>query len=167
MDCTWPVRRGWRRSGCAACSRGDAICRPRATAPSGRPTARIAEGLSARTVATAAIDVSDGLAQDVGHLAQDSGCGFLLDAAAILAAGGDALSRGAVLLGADPLDLALYGGEDYALVIASAEPVDGFLRVGELAGFAGLSSDEPRARLRRLDGSVCLLATGGFDHFRV
>ncbi len=132
-----------------------------------RPTARIAEGLRARGVATAAIDVSDGLAQDVGHLAQDSGRGFLLHESAVLAAGGDALLQGAQLLGAEPLDLALYGGEDYALVVASAEPIDGFLRIGELTDGAGLSREEPRGRLRRADGSVCLLVARGFDHFRV
>jgi thiamine-monophosphate kinase len=132
-----------------------------------RPAARIAEGLRARDVATAAIDVSDGLAQDVGHLAQDSGRGFVLEESALLAAGGDALLRGATVLGADPLDLALYGGEDYALVVASAEPIEGFVRIGELTEGAGLSQEEPRGRLRRVDGAVSLLVARGFDHFRV
>ena len=79
-----------------------------------RPRARLAEGRRACGRARAAIDVSDGLARDVGHLARASGVRAVLDAARIV---GDDLREAAAALGRDPLALALYGGEDYALVV--------------------------------------------------
>ena len=133
-----------------------------------RPTARIAEGVRARAVATAAVDVSDGLAQDVDHLAEDSGTGFLLEETAILAAAGEPLLRAAVLLGVDALDLALRGGEDYALVVASPSMLAGFVRIGELTSHSELSNEPcSRGRLRRADGRESYLAARGFDHFRM
>jgi len=76
-----------------------------------RPVARIREGVIARSVgASACIDVSDGLAADVTHLADQSDVGLEL----VL---GDEL----VAPGADR-DEALHGGEDYELVIATPDP---------------------------------------------
>ena len=46
-----------------------------------RPRARIAEGSQLAGVASAAIDVSDGLLQDLAHLAAAAGVGFELEAA--------------------------------------------------------------------------------------
>ncbi len=74
-----------------------------------RPRARIAAGQAAgRGGATAMIDVSDGFAADLWHLADASGVGFELE-------------RVPVAEGASAED-ALGGGEDYELVIATAEP---------------------------------------------
>ncbi len=137
-----------------------------------RPTARIADGVRVRRLVTraAAIDVSDGLVQDIAHLAEDSHAGFVLEEDGILRAGGEPLARAAALLGTSPLDLALYGGEDYALVVASPLPLDvvggnGFVRIGELIEDTqtGLS----RGHLRRKDGALSPLVARGFDHFRV
>lgn len=74
-----------------------------------RPLARLAEGALARTAgATAMIDVSDGLALDLHRLADASGVGFHLE-------------RVPVAGGATEGD-ALGGGEDYELVVATADP---------------------------------------------
>jgi thiamine-monophosphate kinase len=74
-----------------------------------RPRARLEEGRCARLAgARAMVDVSDGLAADVGHLADASGVGVALDEVPVAA--------GATL------DEALGGGEDYELVLASADP---------------------------------------------
>ncbi|MGO8871323.1 MAG: thiamine-phosphate kinase [Acidimicrobiales bacterium] len=85
-----------------------------------RPVARLAEGETARLAgATAAIDISDGLAADVRHLARSSQVGLALD-------------RLPVAEGATE-DEALGGGEDYELVIATPVPdrlVDDFASAG-------------------------------------
>ena len=80
-----------------------------------RPVARVGEGQTlARAGATAMMDLSDGLAKDLSRLCAASGCGarVRLDdvpvSAAVRAAGD--------VLGVDPLELALSGGEDYELL---------------------------------------------------
>jgi thiamine-monophosphate kinase len=122
-----------------------------------RPEARIREGLAAGSPGVAAIDVSDGLAQDVGHLATASGVRVLLDVDALV--GSDLRSLSATL-GRDPLEWALYGGEDYALVVVGPESfVDGFLRIGIIEAGA------PFVGLRRSNGQVVAIEGGGYDHF--
>jgi thiamine-monophosphate kinase len=125
-----------------------------------RPRARIAEGLAASKRARAAIDVSDGLAQDVAHLAAASGVRAILDADAI--AGAD-LVEVARAIGRDPMDLALGGGEDYALVVVLPEggSLDGFVRIGEIAPREG----DACVALRSRDGRVVACDARGFDHF--
>jgi thiamine-monophosphate kinase len=127
-----------------------------------RPIARIAEGRALVGVAHAAIDVSDGLSHDAWQLAEASDVRLVLNAAAILASGGDALGVAAGALGRDPLDFALHGGEDYALVAASSSPLHGFVRSGtvEAADPAGGA----RLLLTTSHGTAPL-SPRGFDHF--
>jgi thiamine-monophosphate kinase len=120
------------------------------------PRALIHEGRAMSAVAHAAIDVSDGLARDAGHIAASSRVGIVLDAEAI--AQDAALREVAAALVVDPLELALHGGEDYALVASSAEPIAGFQRIGDVVAGEGL-------RLRTRAGEVPL-EPKGFDHFR-
>jgi thiamine-monophosphate kinase len=124
-----------------------------------RPRARIADGLRAADRAHAAIDVSDGLAQDVGHVAEASDVSIVLDTAAVVGADLRAI---AAEIGRDPLDLALRGGEDYAVVVTLApdDALDGFVRIGEVIPRAAA-----RVLLRREDGSIAALDGRGFDHF--
>jgi thiamine-monophosphate kinase len=83
-----------------------------------RPVARVRVGraVAAHRAATAAIDLSDGLAAAVTQLAAASGTGAMIDAAAI------PVDLGArawhARTGADPVLAALSGGEDYELLFA-------------------------------------------------
>jgi thiamine-monophosphate kinase len=142
------------REGAAAVSLESAVAAWR------RPRALVAEGIRARGRAHAAIDVSDGLARDVGHIARASGVRAVLDAASIV---GAALFATATALGCDPLALALYGGEDYALVVVlpPGESLAGFARIGVIEELTG----GPPIALRRQDGAVVALDERGFDHF--
>jgi thiamine-monophosphate kinase len=127
-----------------------------------RPVARIEAGLSARGVARAAIDVSDGLAADLGQVARASGVRALIEAEALITPD---LIEAADLCGADPLDLALHGGEDYALLIAGpgAGALPGFARIGRCVPRA---DGEPELGLVGADGRIAAVEAGGFDHFR-
>ncbi len=79
-------------------------------------TPRVREALELHAAADlhALIDVSDGLAADVGHLCRESGCGAVLRAEAV------PVSDAARLMndGTTPLDHALADGEDFELVCA-------------------------------------------------
>ena len=80
-----------------------------------RPRPRVALGQAAVGVARAAIDVSDGLLQDLGHLCEASGTGARVELARLpLSAAYRAATRG----DRDPFEAALSGGEDYELVLA-------------------------------------------------
>ncbi len=121
------------------------------------PHALIAPGRAMAAFASAAIDVSDGLARDLGHMADASGVQAVVDEASIRSE--PRLADVAGALGTDPLELALYGGEDYALLVTSpvSIPVPGFRRIGEMRPGQGLV-------LRARDGERAI-EPRGFDHF--
>ncbi len=121
-----------------------------------RPVARIAAGLRMATVAHAALDVSDGLAIDAARLAAASAVRVVLDEAALRNHLHSATIAVARALGEDPLELALAGGEDYALLCASPQAIEGFVRVGAIELGEGCVLRGPAG-----DRTV----TGGFDHF--
>ncbi len=85
-----------------------------------RPRARVALGQSAAAGGVGCgMDISDGLLQDLGHIAVASGCGIELAAAAL------PLAPAAVsILGHEAaLDLALGGGEDFELILCGPEGI--------------------------------------------
>ena len=84
------------------------------------PEPRLALGAGLAGLARAAMDVSDGLVQDLGHLCRAAGCGAVLEAEAV------PLSQPArAALVDDParLPTILAGGDDYELLFA-ADPAD-------------------------------------------
>ena len=75
-----------------------------------RPEPLVAAGLAAGRLATASVDVSDGFLRDLDHLCEASGCGAEVEVSDLPV---DAAVRSA------DLELALAGGEDYALLFAT------------------------------------------------
>lgn len=122
-----------------------------------RPRALLAWGRELSGVASAAIDVSDGLAADGDRLARASGVRLVVQRELLRAALHPALVEACRALGRAPLQLALRGGEDYALLATgsrSARPAFA-RRIGYVARGLG-------ARLAAPDGQRVL--AGGFDH---
>jgi thiamine-monophosphate kinase len=129
------------------------------------PQPRVALGLGLRGVAHAAIDLSDGLCGDLGHVLARSRVGAELDYAAlprspVLAAQPDVLQR-RCLLG---------GGDDYELLFSA--PVSARATVQRVADGAdvavsriGSVQTEAGLRVRMPDGRVTPQPTRGFDHF--
>ncbi|MEJ0007505.1 MAG: thiamine-phosphate kinase [Steroidobacteraceae bacterium] len=129
------------------------------------PTPRLSLGMALRGLASACIDVSDGLLGDCGRLAEASGCGVSLEyealplSAALRAAVGEERA----------LHLALTGGEDYELCFtvpasqirefAARCPRQefGWTRIGTLTA-------QPGARVLR-GATVMQVSHRGFDHF--
>ena len=115
------------------------------------PTPRVAVGQALRAMASAAIDISDGLVQDAGHLARASSCAARIDAGRLpLSPAYRRLSQKEP----DPLAAALAGGEDYELLFAvrpelvrtatlTAQGVGSDLHeIGDLAEGAGVVVEE-------------------------
>ncbi len=130
-----------------------------------RPQPRVALGLALRGVASAAIDLSDGLVGDLGHLLQRSGVGALVEA--------DALPRSAALA-AQPLDVQhqclLAGGDDYELLFSAAPGQRAAVLAAGEAGAVALTRigrivATPGLRLVDADGHALPARYAAFDHF--
>jgi thiamine-monophosphate kinase len=124
-----------------------------------RLVARVREGAQLAGTASAAIDVSDGLLQDLGHLASASGVGFELELSQLPLAPG--LELACRVLGLDPQALALAGGEDYELLFTLP---DG--RIPPLGTRIGRAVAAQGVRLLDRQGRVVAPPpNAGFQHF--
>jgi thiamine-monophosphate kinase len=131
------------------------------------PSPRVKLGRGLHGLATAAIDVSDGLVADLGHICDQSGVGAEVSAARVplSAAGGEALAL-------DPsiADRRLVWGEDYELIFCTdpslGEEIDWLtMRLG--TGVAAIGRITPGSGVRFLDskGEQIAFASTGYRHF--
>lgn len=122
-------------------------------------------------LATSMIDVSDGLAQDLGHICEASGVGAVLDFNAVpVATEVELVAANAD----DAFELSVNGGEDFELLFTAHHNDETALfdlaascqlkltRIGEV-----ISADATAYVWLRRDGAVKPLSIRGFDHFAV
>ncbi len=105
-----------------------------------RPSARFDMRKYLET-ASSAIDISDGLVQDLNHILESSSCGASLESKLIPLGDSAELEDG------------LYGGDDYELIFTSPEDLGSVNKIGRLTKEFGI----------RVDGEA--IRPRGFDHF--
>lgn len=129
------------------------------------PVPRVELGLmlSRKQIATAMLDISDGLLADLGHILDASHVGAELDLDQI------PLSKTfQQALDGNPalIDLALSGGEDYELVFTS--PLKDLEKQSDLSvpvARIGTICQDQGLRIRQQDGQIYQFQQEGFDHF--
>ncbi|MEL7448785.1 MAG: thiamine-phosphate kinase [Pseudomonadota bacterium] len=129
-----------------------------------RPTPRVVEGRSLAGVASAALDISDGLALDAGRLASASGVEIVLEA--------DALPLSPALVQAVGEErggqLALAGGDDYELLFAVPVEAQGALQAASLAWQCGcrrIGHVEEGSGVTLLHEGKSVPLPAAFEHF--
>lgn len=122
------------------------------------PEPRVELGERLRGIASAAIDVSDGFAQDLGHILERSGVGAVVEYASLPGFPGAAM------------DHVLAGGDDYELVFtarqdrrAEIDALSGDLALA-LTRVGSIQKGEPRLQVLDRERKPVPLARG-FDHF--
>jgi thiamine-monophosphate kinase len=130
------------------------------------PTPRVALGIALRGVASAAIDISDGLLADLGHILERSGVGATLEFGAL-----PTLPAVQQYLHEDVTrEAVLAGGDDYELCFtAPAARRDAVLAAAQQTGVAvtriGTIGAEASLTVRDADGQPLHLGKTGYDHF--
>ncbi len=131
-----------------------------------RPTARVGLGLALRGVASAAIDVSDGLLADLGHLLTASGLGARVDwpavplSAALAGLRDDNFVRAAALTGGDDYELCFTAPASASLAVQAAAAA-----VGVRVTAIGVVESQDGTRVFDRAGRPMAFARAGFDHF--
>jgi thiamine-monophosphate kinase len=130
------------------------------------PTPRVALGIALRGIARSAIDISDGLLADLGHILEASAVGAELDFAAL------PIPEVACAYLHQPVarDCVLAGGDDYELCFTAApEQREAVLAAGVTGGVSvtriGTITQAPGLVVRGADGQPMQIAKTGYDHF--
>lgn len=130
------------------------------------PQPRVAAGLALRGLAHSAIDLSDGLLADLGHLLSASGvgAGIALQALPLAPVVTDWIAAGG------EWDVALAGGDDYELCFTvAADQDDEIQRLSHKLNLAmsciGMVEEAPGLRVIKPDGQPWHSTVAGFDHF--
>lgn len=124
------------------------------------PQPRLATGwaLRSRGLASAAIDISDGLSTDLHHLCEESGVGAVVDVALL------PIHPLAQKEGAAGLNFALHGGEDYELLFAARPGTGVPKRVGGVPVHRIGHFTRKRTVLLAQNGRMEPLPAGGWEH---
>ncbi|MEA2642275.1 MAG: thiamine-monophosphate kinase [Chloroflexota bacterium] len=136
-----------------------------------RPQPRVGAGQAlVEAGVRCALDVSDGLVADVGHICERSGVDAEIEAARI-----PLFAEAQTRFPADALAMALAGGEDFELVCAAspealarasrllaARGESPLMMIGHIVERAG---ERPMVRVRGPDGSLRPVVVGGWQHF--
>ena len=132
------------------------------------PRARLKEGLALSRVVgiTSSIDSSDGLAWSLYELSDASDTGFIIENVPIA----EEAIEFAEMHNLDPLELGLYGGEEYELIVTiqpeSWERAKG--AVAEAGGSLmkiGVVTEEKEIKLKA-DGEIRIIERRGWEHFK-
>lgn len=130
------------------------------------PTPRVELGIALRGIASSAIDISDGLLADLGHILQRSQVGAILEFAALPTLP----VAQAYLHEKVALDCVLAGGDDYELCFTAApDKRDAVRSAAETAGVAvtriGQLLAAPGLTVIDADGQPLPIEHTGYDHF--
>ena len=130
------------------------------------PAPRITEGMQLASIATAAIDLSDGLVGDLGHIVQQSNCGATIELQRLPCS----TAVKAAIAESNEWSLPLSSGDDYELCFTV--PAEKQQQLQQLAAIL----DCPLTRIGVIEqksGIRCVTAEGagidvksGYDHFR-
>ncbi len=134
-----------------------------------RPEARNALGTALLSAASACADISDGLAQDLGHILEKSGVAADLSFEALPA---DASI--ASLTKENRLEAILAGGDDYELVFTAPKEKRGLIEQASISALTPVTrigrirakdDNQPHLIVKDATGAVLQLRATGFDHF--
>jgi thiamine-monophosphate kinase len=129
-----------------------------------RPQPRVSAGLALRGIATAMIDLSDGLAGDLQHILDASGVGATLDVGA-LPSSAALVAHSAGAEARQPLQLG--GGDDYELCLCM--PAERFVEACRVVDVPltviGQITAERGFRLHAGDGATMAAPSSGYQHF--
>ena len=138
-----------------------------------QPTPRVALGQALRGIATSAIDISDGLAGDLGHVLRQSGVGARVQTAAAIGLLAATASANGIAMNLSPdarLELVLAGGDDYELAFTAPASAQAAVQAAAAASNTpvtriGRIEAEPGLRLVDPQGVLLLRRYASFDHF--
>lgn len=135
------------------------------------PEPRVAEGAAilAACPDAAMIDVSDGIWNEAGQLAEASGCATIIEAAALPVS--PALKRFEAETGSAAIQQILFGGEDYELLFTTCAPLESILNSLQSHGVKtpvtaiGRVAEGRGARVVNASGEPMEFADATFRHF--
>ena len=138
-----------------------------------QPTPRVALGQALRGLATSAIDISDGLTGDLGHILKASRAGArisLSDTIDLIANHVHGTGAGGLFDQENRLDYVLAGGDDYELAFTAPASRRQAVRAAAVQSATpvtriGVVEAEPGLRLCDADGRALTPCPTSFDHF--